>query len=188
MIDNEYEIICLAKNGDQSAIDMIVSDKNTLIEQIARRYYIQGGDMEDLVQEGRIGVCKAIDNYDRTKNDSFANFASKIIERTIIDAIRKENVGKNQMLDESVLVGEDDEELLRSDSTPEQDIIRNERLKELKEIISSKLSVLEKRVFDYYLQGYSYADIAKFLDENPKKIDNALTRIKLKLASMKEDL
>lgn len=188
MIDNEYEIIQNAKNGDQFAINKLFLDKNPLIVQIARKYYIPGGDIEDLVQEGRFGLFKAMTVYDKDKNDNFTSFASGIIKRAIIDAIRKENAGKNQMLDESVFIGGEEEEMLRSESTPEQDVILVERFREIKENMFSALSEFERQVFDYYLQEFSYIEIANILDRSPKTIDNALTRIKLKLTSMREKL
>lgn len=188
MIENEYKFICDAKNGDQFAINKIFLDKNPLIVQIAKKYYIAGGDLEDLVQEGRFGLFKALSIYDKDKNDNFGNFAKTIIEREIITAIRRENTGKNQMLDESVFLGGGEEDMLHSDSNPEQDLILSERFREIKENMFSKLSDFERQVFDYYLQEYSYMDIATVLNKSPKAIDNALTRIKLKLTSIKEDL
>ena len=186
MTKEELEILQNAKDGDQTAINKIFLDNNLLITQIAKKYFVIGGDQEDLIQEGRFGLFKAINIYDPSKCESFPAFAHKIIEREIINAIRKENTGKNQMLDESMLV--DTEDVLHSETYPEQDIILQERFEEIKNNMFSKLSDFERIVFDYYLQEYSYLDIAKILNKSPKTIDNALTRIKLKLASIKEDL
>lgn len=186
MTKEELKILQNAKDGDQTAINKIFLDNNLLIAQIAKKYFVIGGDQEDLIQEGRFGLFKAINIYDSSKCESFSAFAHKIIEREIINAIRKENTGKNQMLDESMLV--DTEDVLHSETYPEQDIILQERFEEIKNNMFSKLSDFERAVFDYYLQEYSYLDIAKILNKSPKTIDNALTRIKLKLASIKEDL
>lgn len=188
LIDNENECIISAKNGDQNAINKLFLDKNPMITQIAKKYYIVGGDLDDLIQEGRFGLFKALNIYDFARHDNFTIFARKIIEREIISAIRKENTGKNLALDESVFVSAEDEEILHSNSNPEQDFIWSESFKEIKEKMFSKLSDFESQVFDYYLQDYSYLDIARELDKSPKTIDNALTRIKLKLTSIKEDL
>lgn len=186
MTDEELNLIENAKNGDQTAINKIFLDKNPLITQIAKKYFIMGGDLDDIIQEGRFGLYKAINIFDKTKCDNFSAFASKIIEREIISAIRRENTGKNQVLDSSEFVDSDD--VLHSQTYPEQDLILAERFREIKDNMFSKLSDFERQVFDYYLQEYSYLDIAKILDKTPKTIDNALTRIKLKLTAIKEDL
>lgn len=188
MTNEELELIKNAKNGDQDAINKIFFDKNTLVLQISKKYFMNGCDLDDIVQEGRFGLYKAIMNYDENKNDNFSNYASVVIKREILSAIRNANADKNKMLDESIFVGEDDEELLQSENTPEDDIMLAERFKEIKEKMFSSLSDLERQVFDYYLQEYSYIDIANILDKSPKTIDNALTRIKLKLTTIKEKL
>lgn len=185
MTNDELELLASAKSGDQTAINKVFLDNNAIVWQIAKKYFLVGGDIDDLVQEGRFGLYKAINIFDPNKCDNFSNFASKVIEREIINAIRKENTNKNLVLDKSILA---DDEFLQSNSNPEQDIILAERFEYIKEKMFSKLSDFEKKVFDYYLQEYSYLDIAKFLDKSPKAIDNALTRIKLKLSSIKEKL
>lgn len=186
LTNKELNVIENAKNGDQTAINKIFLDKNSLITQIAKKYFMVGGDLDDIIQEGRFGLYKAINIFDKTKCDNFSAFASKIIEREIISAIRRENTGKNQVLDSSEFV--DSDNLLHSQTYPEQDLILAERFREIKDNMFSKLSDFERQVFDYYLQEYSYLDIAKILDKTPKTIDNALTRIKLKLTAIKEDL
>lgn len=185
MTNDELELLASARNGDQTAINKVFLDNNSIVWQIAKKYFLAGGDIDDLVQEGRFGLYKAINIFDPNKCDNFSNFAGKVIEREIINAIRKENTNKNMVLDKSILA---DDEFLQSNSNPEQDVILAERFEYIKEKMFSKLSDFEKKVFDYYLQEYSYLDIAKFLDKSPKAIDNALTRIKLKLASIKEKL
>ena len=186
MSDNIKELILLAKSGDNDAMNQIFNMNKHLVSTISRKYFLLGGDKEDLLQEGMIGLFKAINSFDFEKNDNFKSYAVKVVEREIISAIRKENAGKNRVLDESVLV--DDIELLRGDNYPEMDIISQENYKELSAEILDHLSSFEKSVVNYFLKGYSYIDIAKVLGKSPKSIDNALTRIKGKLSYLKERL
>lgn len=186
MTNDELILLENAKSGNQNAINTILIDNKSLVAQIARKYFLLGGDQEDLIQEGMIGLFKAINIFDKTKNDNFKNFASRVVEREIISAIRKENTGKNQVLDSSVFA--DSNEILQSVTDPELDLIYNENYNELKNKIFRNLSDFEKSVLEYYLKGFTYNDIAKILGKNPKAIDNALTRIKTKVSSIKEEL
>ena len=186
MTNDELILLESAKNGNQNAINAILIDNKSLVAQIARRYFLLGGDQEDLIQEGMIGLFKAINIFDKTKNDNFKNFASKVVEREIISAIRKENSGKNQILDSSVFV--DSNEILHGENYPELDLIYNESYNELKDKIFKSLSVFEKGVLEYYLKGYAYIDIAKILGKSPKEIDHAPTRRKTKVSHIKEEL
>ncbi|MGN0960728.1 MAG: sigma-70 family RNA polymerase sigma factor [Christensenellales bacterium] len=183
----EIELLRKAKTGSQEAINEIMSLRKNLVVSIARKYYLMGGDKEDLIQEGMIGLFKAITYFDESKNDNFASFAVTIIEHEIINAIRKANSGSQQFLSESILLS-DDEVLSSDELTPENNFISEESTVELTNEIYDKLSKFERLVVDYYLKGYSYTDIAKLLGKPSKVIDNALTRIKKKLEYLKERL
>lgn len=186
LTNDDIKLLESAKNGNQDAINNILIDNKSLVAQIARKYFLLGGDQEDLIQEGMIGLFKAINIFDKNRNDNFKNFASRVVEREIISAIRKENTSKNQVLDNSVFV--DSNEFLHDENYPELDLIYKENYDELKAKIFNNLSDFEKSVLEYYLKGYAYVDIAKLLSKNPKAIDNALTRIKTKVANIKEVL
>ena len=186
MSEEIKDLIVLAKNGDSVAIDEILNRFKHLVLAISRKYYLLGGDREDLVQEGMIGLFKAINTFDTNKSDNFKSFAMRIVDREMISAIRRENANKNRILDESVLL--DDVELLHEENYPEVDIISKESYKELSDEILHALSPLERKVVTLYLKGYQYVDIAKKLNKSPKSIDNALTRIKSKLKYLKERL
>lgn len=175
----------LAKNGDQNAINRIFIDNNHLLTQIARKYFLIGGDVEDIIQEGRLGLYKAINIFDESRNDSFEGFASKMIKREIINAIKRENTSKHKVLDESMFV--DDDDCLHCGTYPEQELILAERFESIKKKMFDNLSVFERQVFDYYLQDYKCRDIAEIINEDPKKVENAITRAKDKLAKFKED-
>jgi len=180
------ETIVLAQKGDSSAINIILNEYKSLVSSISRKYYLLGGDSEDLIQEGMIGLFKAINAFDFNKNDNFKNFAMRVVEREIISAIRRENANKNKVLDESVLI--DDIDYIHEDNYPELNIITEESYKELSVEILKNLSELERKVVKLYLKGFGYVDIAKVLKKSPKAIDNALTRIKNKLRYLKERL
>lgn len=182
----DLNLLKQAKNGDHFAMDKILDDNKHLVNAVARKYYLLGGEKEDIIQEGMIGFFKAINGYDESKCDNFIAFAVKIIEREIIDAIRSANSNKNQIFNETMLI--DDNDVLPSEGYPEEDIIEIESFKELEKEIYSNLSDFEKTVAQLFLKGYSYKDIAKTLNKSPKSIDNAITRIKVKLQFLKERL
>ena len=184
MIDDQ--ILSSAKAGNQESISIILEEYTHLITIISRKYFLIGGDQEDLMQEGRLGLYKAIKTYDSSKASSFKTFASRIIEREIISAIRKENATKNQMLNDSVHGL--DSEFLHEDNYPEKDLLNIESLGELNQKIKKELSEFENAVLQMFLEGYNCKDIALKLDTNPKSIGNALTRIRSKLICLKEKL
>lgn len=187
MSDKELELLKRAKNGDNTAINEVLSSYKHLVMAIARKYYLMGGDKEDLIQEGMIGLFKAITFYDEGKNNNFTQYSARLIEHEIISAIRRANSNNQQVLSDSVLIEDDD--MLSGDSmSPEGVFISNEDTDELTREIESKLSQFERQVVDYYLKGYSYTDIASIMNKSGKSIDNALSRIKKKLEYLKERL
>lgn len=186
MKKEELKKLALAKAGDGEAINELLIIHKHLVVAVARKYYLIGGDKEDLIQEGMIGLFKAISTFDISKNDNFESYAIMLIEREIISAIRRANTGSQQFLSDSVLLDHDDE--LSDNISPETDLISEENRIELTNEIFDKLSKFERLVVDYYLKGYSYIDIAKMLNKPSKSIDNALSRIKKKLEYLKERL
>ena len=176
-------LIKQAQSGDDMAMQELLSTHKYIVSAIVRRYFLIGGEREDLVQEGMIGLFKAIKSFDITKDVTFKTYATRIIEREIISAIRKSHTNNNEMLSEAVYLEPDD---FSSETNPELDIISEETYRELSESILKNLSSFESSVVKYYLKGYGYVDIAKMLDKTPKSIDNALKRIKTKLKFLKE--
>ena len=185
---SEYikDLLIIAKNGDSDAVNQILNKYKHLVSAISRKYYLLGGDREDLFQEGWFGFIDALHSFDENKNDNFKKYAILLIERQMLDVIRKANTNKNQVLSSSMLVDNDD--VLSSEATLEDDMIVYENSKMLIEEMETTLSKKEKEVFEYYLQGYGYQDIAKMLNATPKSIDNTLTRVKNKLKSLRERL
>ena len=186
MSKEQLEILKQAKSGDADAIDKLLAINKHYVVAVARKYYLIGGDKEDLIQEGMIGLFKAITSFDTTKNDNFEVYAITLIEREIISAIRRANSHSQAFLSESVLLDHDDE--IADNASPESDLISEENTIELTNEIFSKLSNFEKQVVQLYLKGYNYIDIASKLNRESKSIDNALSRIKKKLEFLKERL
>jgi RNA polymerase sporulation-specific sigma factor len=184
--EQEIELLSLARAGDADAIDSLLAEHKHLVVAVARKYYLLGGDKEDLIQEGMIGLFKAISTFDVQKSDNFSNYAITLIEREIISAIRRANSGSQHFLSDSVLIDTEDE--FTDNISPESDLISEESTTELTHEIFEHLSKFERLVVEYYLKGYNYVDISKILNKPSKSIDNALSRIKKKLNYLKERL
>lgn len=158
-----------------------------LVISIARRYYLVGAEMDDLVQEGMIGLYKAINTFSSNKNASFQTFANLCITRQIQTAIKNGNRLKNSFFKE--IMNEDDSTLkllLSDEPNPEDKIIIEEDFLEVKREINAKLTKLEKLVLKKFLEGNSYEQIAEFLKISKKSVDNALNRVREKLKYLKE--
>ena len=196
-IISDEELKKKTKNGEESAENLLFSRYKDLVVKIARGYFIVGGDLEDLVQEGMIGLYKAVKNFSDEKEASFKTFAVLCIKHQIQTAIKAANTNKNKPLSSAVSfqsftengTSENLDFLpidLVLDSTPEEKIIDKENFKNLNEKIKSHLSPLEFKVLKLYLQGYSYKEISASLNVTSKSIDNSLSRIKSKLRSKLE--
>ncbi|MGL4628465.1 sigma-70 family RNA polymerase sigma factor [Cetobacterium sp.] len=187
MIKNED--ILLAKQGDVESIEKIVTEYKSLIYIRNRTLFLKGAEREDLVQEGMIGLMKAIRSFDENRSACFSTFASLCIKRQIITAVKNYNSERNRNLN-SAMQGEgysEIEELIRYNNpslkyyTPEQIVIGEELMKTLKKFLRVNLSGLEKDVFSYMVKGYGYLEIAEKLEKEPKAIDNSIQRIKKKV-------
>lgn len=182
-----------AKNGDEYAMEEILAQRKQLVNSVVRKYFLIGGDTEDLIQEGVYALFKAVRAYDKTKNSSFDAYAYMVIERRIISIIKSANSKKNLPLNEAVKVNNqgtistDDNDdgvgymISSADPDPENELLDNDSYNELMAKIKETLSVYENKVLELYLEGYNYNDIALKLDVSSKSVDNALNRIKNKL-------
>ena len=187
MKDNEIELLKSAQAQDVNAFEQILMEYRHLVVAISRKYFLIGGDKEDLIQEGMIGLFKAVNSFDVTKNDNFSAYATILIEREISSCIKCFNSKKQQVLNSSIFI-DDDDKFGKDNNCPESDIINEESTIELTKAIFKNLSPFETTVVDYYLKGYTYTDIAELTGKSAKSIDNALTRIKRKLEFLKEKL
>ena len=191
----DEELSLKAQEGDESAVKSLLSSYKSLVNQIARSYFLTGGDIEDIVQEGMIGLYKAIMHYKDNKTASFKTFASTCIKNQIQSAVRVASAEKNKILSTALPIidqinGDDEDDkveiIFPSDlPSPDDKVIEKERICEIIKQIKATLSPMELKVLALYLKGYNYNEISKLGGFSKKSIDNALTRIKNKLAFLK---
>ena len=187
----DEQAVALA-DEDSLALEYILHKYKNFVRAKARSYFLIGADKEDIVQEGMIGLYKAVRDYDVEKKASFRAFAELCITRQIITAIKTATRQKHQPLNTYVSLNKPvyDEESERTlvdiiaatkVSNPEEIIIDKEDYASIEEEITNMLSGLEKKVLSFYLQGLSYQQIAKIMNRHEKSIDNALQRAKGKI-------
>lgn len=205
---NRYEtatdesIILWSREGDPEATDYLIRKYTNMVKGEARKMYLIGSDEEDLIQEGMIGLFQAIRGYDAAKEASFSTFARVCIQRQIYTAVTASNRKKHQPL--NTYVSFDDPAftesrgfLMDSEQTvvdvisaaeehtnPEKIVLDREYVDMIESVIVERLSSLEKKVLELYLEGRSYDDIALKLKKPRKSIDNAIQRIRKKFTSL----
>ena len=177
--DNMYQ-----NNFDNRNIEELMASYKPLVSRIARRYFLYGGELDDLMQEGMIGLYKAIKGYDSTKQASFKTFATLCITRQIQSAIRAANSKKNIVLGEIIDKNLADFDVATNKENPETNFIQNQNYEKFVDEIKNKLSKKEMEIFDCYLEGFSYEQIARKLDIERKSVDNALVRIRTKITQI----
>jgi len=189
----DYFLIALAKQGDPTAYDRIVRRYYGFVRLKASSYFLAGGDSDDLIQEGLVGLYKAVRDYRTDRESSFRNFAELCITRQIITAVKTATRNKHTPLNQyvsfsstpaSAADGEPTlDEVIAGPSVhdPVNQVISTEELKSLVACLSSALSDLESRVLGLYLDGYSYEQVGERLDCDTKTVDNALQRVKRKV-------
>ncbi|HPF19947.1 MAG TPA: RNA polymerase sporulation sigma factor SigH [Syntrophomonas sp.] len=195
---SDEEIVELAQLGNQFAIEFLVDKYKNFVRAKARAYFLIGADREDIIQEGMIGLFKAIRDYNGEKLTSFRAFAELCITRQIITAIktatRQKHIPLNSYvsLNKPVYDEESDRTLIDIITTnkitnPEEIIISREEFIYIEKKMGEILSSLEWKVLMAYLEGKSYQEIAQELKRHVKSIDNALQRVKRKLEKYLED-
>ena len=181
---SDEDLIARLRNGESGISDYLMEKYKGLVKQKARAMFLIGGDNDDLIQEGMIGLFKAVQDYQPEKEASFQTFARICIDRQIYNAIKSSNRQKHQPLNTYVSLSAKDDENTLDDiwaQSPETIVIDQENRRLLEEEIFRSLSSMEKKVLEYYLEGCSYVEISRLLDKSPKSIDNALQRIKTKI-------
>ena len=181
--DNELlELINEQKDND--AMETLIKRYGPMITGQSRSLYIIGADEEDLIQEGMIGLFKAVQSYQPDKEASFQTFAGMCIDRQLYSAVQNSNRQKHKPLNSYISLSEEQESNELEASwweNPENIIIDQESVKNLEQEIRRVLSPMENRVLEYYLKGYGYVRIAEMMGKTPKSIDNALQRIRGKI-------
>lgn len=194
---SDEELIDRLRGGESRITDYIMDKYKNLVRSKAKSMYILGGDNEDLIQEGMIGLFKAVRDYDSGRDASFYTFADLCISRQMYTAVQASHRQKHWPLNTYVSLygsgrGQGDSEELElaealppdQDQNPETLFIDRERVEYLEGQIDRELSGFEKQVLDLYLTGMSYSQIAKVLGREEKSTDNALQRLKSKIKKM----
>lgn len=200
MSQTEEELLKKAKSGDAKSLEKLLEMFKPTVNSIARGCFLVGGDIDDLVQEGMIGLYKAILSYEKNENTKFSTYAYVCIKRQVLEAIRASKRFKNLPLNNSyisinnqgmlVLKAEQDEDdedgvfLTSLAPSPLESFLVHEQELKLTEKIKSLLSEFEYGVLALYLKGFSYADIAQKVGKDNKSVDNAISRIKTKLQAI----
>lgn len=174
----DEELMRRLKAGESDIVEYLLDKYKPLVKRQARTMYLIGGENDDLIQEGMIGLFKAIRNYD-PEEGSFYNFAELCITRQMYTAVEASNRKKHEPLNTYVSLDEDPE--LLPEQSPEERVIDQENLETRYDQIHSRLSDLEKLVLELYLEGKSYGQIAAIIGKNEKAVDNSIQRLKKKL-------
>lgn len=189
---SDNEIIERIAKKDDDAIEYMMKKYGGIVKREVRTVYIIGAETEDLMQEGMIGLFKAIRDFEADKGAVFSTFATLCVRRQIKTAINNSNRKKHIPLNTYISIyAENDEygyeiednlESENEDSNPENMVLAKEQSRVLNELIENRLSSFEKKVLKHYLEGLSYQEIAQRLDKTDKSVDNALQRIRRKLS------
>ena len=189
----DEQLLCDYKNGNQEIMDYLMVKYKSMVRKKVRAMYLLGGENEDLIQEGMIGLIKAVRDFDVTQKTSFSSFAELCVSRQMYSAIEASNRKKHLPLNSYVSLYEDSEEVGEGRSLPLIDTIESskendpevlyfgkEYTEAFAEQLKELLSPLENHVLYLHLMGTDYRTIAELLGKSPKSVDNALQRIKTK--------
>lgn len=190
---SDEELVNLYRQGNEQAVEYLFEKYKNLVRKKAKAMYLAGGDNDDLIQEGMIGLYKAVRDYKEERDASFFTFASMCINRQMITAVtasnRKKNIPLNSYVSfDSPVSGEEDSDMKLADvlppsieQNPEKLFIDKEFANDLQKKVIESLSSFEKEVFKYYMDGKDYIEISEKMNKTPKSIDNALQRIRNKV-------
>ena len=193
---SDEELLEAIKKDDTQALDFLICKYKDLVNSKVNKYFIIGAEKEDIVQEGLIGLYKAVKDYNPDKQNSFKSFANLCIERQLITAIKSSNRQKHMPLNSYLSLnmtafenedGNNDTQIVDVlENTVIEDpldtITKKEYFLSVENVIDSSLSDFEKKVLNRYVQGESYVKIAERLDAPVKSVDNAIQRIRKKTA------
>lgn len=190
----DEELIVRLREGERDITDYIMEKYKEMVRAKARSMYLLGGEADDLIQEGMIGLFKAVRDYDSGRDASFATFADLCVSRQLYTAVQASSRKKHMPLNTYISLysgvletdGAEETELmnalpLEGGRSPEELFIARENLEALEQMIEKELSIFENQVLDLYMTGMSYMQIAAVLGKDGKSTDNALQRIKGKL-------
>ena len=189
----DEQIVLEVQKGDKQALSYLMNKYKELVNIKVSKYFMVGAERDDIVQEGLIGLFKAIKMFNKDKNNSFKSFANMCIERQLITAIksstRQKHMPLNSYLSLNASAYDNEEEngieLINTLDNkmvedPLETVMKKEYYEQIESSIEKSLSTFEKQVLDGYVKGYSYVTIAKKLDSPVKSVDNAIQRIRKK--------
>ena len=195
----DEQLIRKLREGDTAIMDYIISKYKYVVIRAAKAMYLLGGENDDLIQEGMIGLFKAVRDFDINQETSFYSFAELCISRQMYTAIKLSQRQKHMPLNSYISLydikktaSEDKQSPLieqlemETNNNPEELFIDKERMLMLVHELNERLSDMERRVLHLHLQGEDYRAIAELLDKSPKSIDNALQRIRQKMRTILE--
>lgn len=187
---SDEELIERLRKGESGISDYLMEKYKDFVKKRARAMYLIGGETDDLIQEGMIGLFKAVQDYRSDREASFQTFAGICIDRQLYSAVKNSTRQKHIPLNSYVSLSEEETGALEGlwSENPEALVIDRENTGLLEKRISKALSPMENRVLDLYLRGYGYVQIAEMMGKKPKSIDNALQRIRMKIRDYIESL
>ena len=178
------EQLCAAcQKGNRNAEDVLAARYHRLVRRIARPYFLAGGDNEDLLQEGMVGLIKAMREYDPAQSASFCTFAEVCIRRRLYSVLKSAASGKHQPLNQAIPLNPSffDVSLAFAQDDPEVLLIDREKTAGLLEYTCKQLSAFEAEILGYYLDGLTCREIAGTVGKPPKSVENAVQRIRRKI-------
>lgn len=194
----DEELILMYRDGEEEAAGFIMNKYKNLVRKKAGSMYILGADREDLIQEGMIGLFKAVRDYDMGRDVNFYTFADLCISRQMYTAVQNSNRQKHLPLNTYISIysqamtteeGSEEYALMNTltaqkETNPEEMVIEQENVEQIENAILKELSEFEKQVFELHLTGMTYTEIAKVLGRDEKSTDNALQRMKTKIRKL----
>ena len=192
---SDEELILMYRDGEEAAAGFIMNKYKNLVRKKASSMYILGADRDDLIQEGMIGLFKAVRDYDLGRDVNFYTFADLCVSRQMYTAVQASNRQKHVPLNTYISIysqalnveeGNEDYVLVNAlpsetEKNPEEVVIEQENMERIETAILKELSEFEKQVFELHLTGMNYVEIAKVLGRDEKSTDNALQRMKTKI-------
>lgn len=178
----DEQLIEMHKKGDHTVFEIIYARYKNMIRSLARGLFLVGGDNEDLMQEGVLGLLNAVNTFNGAT--TFSTYAYTCIKNSMLTAVNSAQSKRNTPLNTSVPIATQTDEFLNLYLDPEDEIIGKESERELMQKITQGLSLFESTVLKLFLEGLSYVEIGEKLNKTAKSIDNALQRIKRKISNI----
>ncbi len=190
MKNDDYELVYLAQDGNEDAINIIYDKYKPIIIKKSKNAIVfvthHGIEINDIMQEGYIGLEEAIRNFSQDNEATFYTFANLCIDRQILNFLRKINGNKDRILNEAIIIDDSLEKTLKDNYNVEENLLGKDNNEQITKKIRDSLTEFEKIVFDLRIKGYSFEEISNTLNKDLKSIYNTLQRIKVKFKKIKE--